>query len=424
MQRLIFVLLLTVVSLTPFPAKAGEIIKRGEILNLGQCIKIALKHHPDIIAARSTMGINQSRIGQAKASYYPQINLSSGYSRYSPASITTNHSFDEYTGSATLRQNIYDFGKTATEVKIRRLNLNTSHSDLENTSEQLIFKVKQAYFGVLKARRNRVVAMETVTQFRQHLKQAKGFYKVGTRPKFDVTKAEVDLGNAKLNLLIASNALKTAKADLNNTLGIPDAPPYAIEDNLVFQKYDISFKEALQRAYKQRPDLQSTRYQKKALEESVRLAKKGYYPTLSGDADYSWSGESFPLTSAWNVGVTLSFPLFNGSLTKYRVEEARKNLRVLEANKESLRQNIFLGIQQSYLDLKEAGERIPVAELTVKQAKENLNIANGRYKAGVGNPIEVTDAEVSLTNAKTAYIEALYDYKVAKASLVKAMGRR
>ena len=75
MQRLIFVLLLMVVSLIPFPARAGEIIKKGETLNLRQCIKIALKHHPDIIAARSTVGVNRSRIGQAKASYYPQINL-------------------------------------------------------------------------------------------------------------------------------------------------------------------------------------------------------------------------------------------------------------------------------------------------------------------------------------------------------------
>ncbi|NOX96625.1 MAG: TolC family protein [Nitrospirae bacterium] len=423
MQRSIFMLLL-IVFIIPSPAGAGEIIKKGETLNLGQCIKIALKNHPDIIAARSTVGINQSRIGQAKAGYYPQISLSSGYSRYSPALETTNRAFDEYTGRVTLKQNIYDFGKTATQMKTRRLNMDSSHSDFENTSEQIIFKVKQAYFGVLKARRKRDVAMETVTQFRQHLKQAKNFYEAGSRPKFDVTKAEVDLSNAKLNLLIALNALRTTKADLNNTMGIPDAPPYAIEDNLVFQKYDVTFKEALRRAYKQRPDFQSISYRKKALEESVKLAKKGYYPTLSGNADYSWSGERFPLTHAWSLGVTLSFPLFSGFSTKYQVEEARQKLRVLEANEEALKQNIFLEVQESYLNLKEAEERIPVAELTVKQAKENLNIANGRYKAGVGNPIELTDAEVALTNAKTAYIKALYDYKVAEASLVKAMGRR
>jgi len=423
MQRFVFILLLTV-FIIPSKAGADEIIKKGQILSLEQCTEIALKKHPDIIAAVNTAGVNQSRIGQAKANYYPQIGVSSGYSRYSPASGITKQSFDEYTGSVTLKQNIYDFGKTTKQVDIQRLNLNSSRSELKNTSEQIIFNVRQAYYGVLKARRNRDVAEETVRQFRQHLEQAKGFYAVGTRPKYDVTKAEVDVGNSKLKLLIAENALRTAKADLNNAMGIPEAPEYTIEDNLVFRKYDINFKEALQRAYRQRPDLQSIIYRKKASEESVGLAKKDYYPVLSGNADYSWSGEKFPLEHGWSAGVTLSFPVFSGFSTKYQVEESRRNLRVLEANEESLKQGIFLEVQKSYLNLKEAEERIPVAELTVKRAKENLDIANGRYKAGVGNPIEVTDAEVALTNAKTSYIEALYDYRVAEASLIKAMGER
>lgn len=162
-----------------------------------------------------------------------QLNWSSGYSRYSPVSRTTSRSFDEYTSSATLKQNIYDFGKTATQVDIQRLNLNSSRSDLENAAEQLIINVKQAYYGLLQAKKNRDVAMETVRQFEQHLEQARGFYEVGTKPKFDVTKAEVDLSNAKLNLIKAENALRIAKVNLNNALGLPEAPEYEIEDNLL-----------------------------------------------------------------------------------------------------------------------------------------------------------------------------------------------
>jgi len=106
------------------------------------------------------------------------------------------------------------------------------------------------------------------------------------------------------------------------------------------------------------------------------------------------------------------------------VEEARANLNVLSANEESLRQAVFLDVQQSYLNLKDAEERIPTAELIVRQAEENLELASGRYAAGVGNPIEVTDAQVSLSSAKTSYIQALYDYRVSQASLEKAMGAR
>ncbi|MDA8214758.1 MAG: TolC family protein, partial [Nitrospiraceae bacterium] len=292
-----------------------------------------------------------SRIGQAQANYYPQLNWSSGYSRYSPVSRTTSRSFDEYTSSATLKQNIYDFGKTATQVDIQRLNLNSSRLDLENTSEQLIINVKQAYYGLLLAKRNRDVALETVRQFEQHLEQARGFYEVGTKPKFDVTKAEVDRSNAKLNLIKAENALRIAKVNLNNTLGLPEAPEYEIEDNLLFKKYEIPLEGAIKRAYENRPDLKSIITKKNAAESSIELAKKGYYPTLSGNADYNWAGETFPLNHGWDVGVTVTFPIFSGFLTKYQVNEARSNLNVLKANEEALRQGIFLEVQQAYLVL-------------------------------------------------------------------------
>ena len=427
-------LILFLIFIIPLEARADEFIKKGESLNLERCVKLALEMHPNISAAINTINANMSRVGQSKSNYYPQINWSSSYSRISPASgrsessvsslSTTGSSFDEYFTGFNLSQNIYDFGKTQTQVKIQNFNLDSSRSDLENLSEQIIFNVKQTYYGVLQAKRNKDVSAESVKQFQHHLEQAKGFYEVGTKPKFDVTKAEVDLSNAKLNLIKAENALKLARVNLNNAMGITEAPEYTLEDNLSFQKYEITFEAAIEKAYNNRPDIKSILAKKQASESSIDLAKKGYYPSLTGNAAYNWSGEKFPLDHGWNVGAALSFPIFSGFFTKYQVEEANANLNVLRANEESLRQAVFLEVQQAYLNLKDAEERIPTAELTVKQAEENFELANGRYAAGVGNPIEVTDAEVSLSNAKTSYIQALYDYKVAWAGLEKAMGLR
>jgi outer membrane protein TolC len=439
MKRYIF-LIAFILFLIPPKVKGEEIIKKGESLNLERCVEIALKMHPDIAAAKNTVNASESRIGQARSNYYPQIDWSSSYNRISPASdrsvsssssgITsssfgrTGGSFDEYSTGFNLSQTIYDFGKTPTQVMIQNFNLDSSRSGLENVTNQVIFNVKQTYYGVLQSKRNRDVSMEAVKQFQQHLEQAKGFYEVGTKPKFDVTKAEVDLSNAKLNLIKAENALRLAIVNLNNAMGITEAPEYVIEDNLSFQKYAIAFEEAMEKAYKNRPDIKSITAKKRASERSIELAKKDYYPSLTGSAAYNWSGEKFPLDRVWNIGATLSFPIFSGFLTKYQVEEANANLNVLSANEEALRQTVFLEVQQAYLNIKDAEERIPTAELTVKQAEENFEIANGRYAAGVGNPIEVTDAEVSLSNAKTSYIQALYDYKVAWASIEKAMGIR
>jgi len=430
------------IFIMPLKAEAQEIIKKGESLNLERCVGIALKMHPDIAAAVHNVNANVSRVGQSKANYYPQINWSSSYSRVSSASGRlgssfsstgttgssfggTEESFDEYSTGFNLSQTIYDFGKTPTQVMIQNFNLDLSRSDLENVSEQLVLNVKQAYYGILQAKRSRDVSADTVTQFQQHLEQAKGFFEVGTKPKFDVTKAEADLSNAKLNLIKAENARRLAVVTLNNAMGVPDAPEYIIEDNLSFQKYNITFEDALGKAYKDRPDLMSTISKRQAAERSIDLAKTGYYPVLTGNAAYNWSGEKISsFDRGWNIGATLSFPIFSGFLTKYQVEEAKANLNILKANEESLRQSIFSEVQQAYLNLKQAEESIPTAELGVKQAEENFEIANGRYAAGVGNPIEVTDAEVLLSNAKLSYIEALYNYKVSQASLEKAMGMR
>lgn len=425
---------LFLILIKPFNGEAEEIIKKGETLNLERCIEIALKRHPSIISAKSTVNVNESRVGQAKANYYPQIDWSSSYSRIKPASPSTgssggsfgraDESFNQYSTGFSINQTIYDFGKTPNQIKIQSLNLDSSRSDFQNVTEQIIFTVKQAYYGVVQAKYNRIVAEDTVKQTQQHLEQAKGFYEVGTKPKFDVTKAEVDLSNAKLNLIRNENAFRISIVTLNNAMGIPDAPEYTLDEKMSFGKYEITLEDALTKAYQNRPDLKSIVTKRQAAERSIELAKTGYYPVLSGNAGYNWSGEQFPLQDGWNAGASLSFPLFSGFLTKYQVEEARANLNVIKANEESLRQIIFLEVQEAYLTLRAAEEAIPTAKLGVEQAQENLDIANGRYAAGVGNPIEVTDAEVGLTNARTFYIQALYTDKVARASLEKAMGIR
>ncbi|HAO19090.1 MAG TPA: TolC family protein, partial [Desulfobacteraceae bacterium] len=262
------------VLIMPLEAYAEELVNKDESLTLERCIEIALKKHPSVVAAKHSIDVNQNKIGEAKSNYYPQLSSISGYNRYWDGLSDQN-----YSTALSLNQNIYDFGKTTSQVNIQKFNLNAAQADLENTSDLVIFNVSQGYYTVLKNKRNRDVAQETVAQFDHHLKQAKGFYQAGTRAKFDVTRAEVDLSNSKLNLIKAENALRLAKVSLNNAIGLPYAPEYRIEDNLDFAKYALPLEEAIERAYNNRADLQSLLAKKKAATESIELAKKGYYPT-------------------------------------------------------------------------------------------------------------------------------------------------
>jgi outer membrane protein len=124
------------------------------------------------------------------------------------------------------------------------------------------------------------------------------------------------------------------------------------------------------------------------------------------------------------VGAFLNVPIFSGFLVKNQISEAKANLDVVKSNEELLKQQVRLEVEQALSNMIEAEERIVTAQLAIRQAEDNLELANGRYATGVGNPIEVTDALVAVSAAKIAYISALTDYKTAQASLEKAMGMK
>jgi len=404
-------------------------LKQAQVLTLSRCIETALRKNPVIVAAGFNVDAGQSRVGEARSGYYPQLSASAGYSKIQPApgaaAAVGNGTFDQYSSSVSLNMNLLDFGKTSQQVDISKFNLSASRSDLEAARNAIILSVKQAYYSVLQARRNRDVAADVLKQFQLHLDQARGFYEVGTKARIDVIKAEVDMSNAKLSLITAENALKIAWVALFNAMGTPDAPDSGIEDNLSFQKYTITLEDAKIRAFDNRSDLKSIIAKRQAAETNIGFSRSGYYPSLAGIANYNWAGETASTVDhSWNAGVVLTVPLFSGFLTSHQVAEAKSNLYALKANEEALRQQILLEVRQSYLNLQAAEESISAAELASRQAKENLDLANGRYAAGVGSPIEVSDAFATYVTAQANYTNALSNYKLAQANIEKAMGAR
>jgi outer membrane protein len=407
-----------------------DAVQPGETLKLERCVEIAVANLPALLAARATAEADRESVREAQAAYYPQVGWDSSVSRsqVGPRSSlgiqTPSVTFNSYSTGVSLSQNIFDFGRTPAQVRVQKLTHRASVATIETDTQQAVFAVKQGYYGVLQAKRNQGVAEEAVKQFQAHLDQAQGQFDVGLAPKYDVTKASVDLGNAKVNLIKARNAVLVAKATLNNAMGVTGTLDYDIEDTLTFDPYAITLEDALAGAYAHRPDLASVVDRRRAAESSVTLARTGFFPSLGGSASYDLSGNKFPLSRGWSLGLSLSVPVFNGFLTSAQVAAARANLNVLRADEEGQRQAVALAVEQAYLALKQAEDLVPVAELNVTAAQENFDIANGSYQEGVGDPIQVADAAVALITAKLAYIQALVDCKVNRASLDLAMGLR
>ncbi|MDO8446419.1 MAG: TolC family protein [Deltaproteobacteria bacterium] len=402
-------------------------------LTLEECIDIALKNHPSIRAVESGVSVAGEQYLEAKSSYYPQVSANGSYTRAEVKSQQTFVSGESETYSATLNlnQKIYDFGRTGGTVDAAKSRVVQRGGELSRTRQDVLFNVKDAYFGVFKAMGLMKVQETSVAQAESHLRQAKGFYEAGAKAKFDVTNAEVVLNEANLSLIKARNAFKTSLALLKNRMGLEYNYPLEIDVATVKVQADVNLEEGMSDALKKRPEIRSIDAALSEAGASLTASKGGYYPNLTASASYGYY-DQYPLgegddlfqekNQRWNAGVSVNVPIFEGFLTNAKVSGAKANIDSLNAQKVELSNNITLEVTQAYLDLQDAEAMISVAESGLNKAKENLDIANGRYEAGVGTIIEVTDAQASYITAETDLVNARYDTAVARARFDRAVG--
>ena len=232
------------------------------------------------------------------------------------------------------------------------------------------------------------------------------------------------MANAELALITAKNNYLVARVNLNNAMGLTEKLEFPLEDIMGIAPRPIVLDEIVKTAFDQRPEILQLKAKQRSQEAAIQLAQSSYYPILSGTAQYLFRGRHMPSETAWDafMGATLTVPLFSGFLSPNQVSEQRANLRNLLSQEDTLKLNIRLEAEQAFLAQKQAEEQVRVTQKTVSQAQENYDLAAGRYQVGVGSPLEITDAEVSLANAKANYIQALYNFKVAEARIEKAMG--
>jgi outer membrane protein TolC len=262
-----------------------------------------------------------------------------------------------------------------------------------------------------------------VGNYEKRLKWAKDFYAAGAKAKIDVTKAETDLANARLDLVQANGATARAKSSLSHSMGAAEWTPSGVEDLLEYTGYDIVQEDAVRTALESRPDLLAQEVRLDEARTSLALASKGLSPSFSGSAGYSFSGESDPFDQKeWRVSVGIEVPLTDGGLTKEKIRGAEADLAGAESRYESMRQDIILAVRNAHASLTEAREAVTAAREAERQASETMTLALGRYSAGVGESLEISDAVDGYAQARVRVVTALYDLKSAEINLKRTMG--
>jgi len=410
-----------------------------QLLTLDDAMLIALDNHPNLQAARERIAAQRAVLGQQMAAYYPTVSLANQYKTSQTQRAQDTHDTpgsETYSSEAKFNLTLYNFGKREGAVQAARETLNATDYNYKTTVDSVILDVKLTYYAYLGAKAIVKVREEQVQSRDLLVRQARAFYEVGTRARIDVVRAESNLYTAQADLIATQNAVKVAWVTLKKAMGLRELPERPLVEEAIMTTIPYTLDQAKEIAYASRPELKSFEAQRKAQDQNIATARRGHLPDLIFDASYGRKHDSnevqtdpnrhlntFPLQPAWSVTLSLNIPIFDGFRTTNKVEETLRNYYVIKAQEEQQRQQVALDVEQSYLRMVELQERIKANEAAAKAAKENLDLANGRYQVGVGSIIEVTDAQTLYTDAQTTYVRALYDYKIADAQFVRAIGK-
>jgi outer membrane protein len=422
---------------TPGVATQGSVSAQpaaqpGKPLTLDEVVRIALENHSSVKSAQFQIKAQDAVVHQQMAAYYPTVNFNNSWrtsNTVSDTSATASRAFDTVSSATNVSMTLYNFGKREGLVQSARDTLDATQYAYNTTANNIVLAVKQAYYGVLQANALLRVNEDTVKSREVTLRQAQGFYDVGTRPKSDLTQAEANLYLAQANLITARNGVDVAWANLINAMGVDEFSKQPLPEDLSMAPFPMSLDEAKKTAFSSRPELLQFDAQLKAQDQLIAVARRNHLPDFLFASSYGRRGNDvgsnlFPLQPSWQVQLSLNIPIFNGFQTTYQVQQALYNYYSIKEQERVERQQIALQVQQNYLNLAASQEVVKANEAAVKAAKENLELHQGRYQVGYAPLVEVTDAETTYTTAQTNYVNALVSYKLALAQLVNAIGRQ
>ena len=395
-----------------------------DTLTLEQCINIGLQNNPKFQSSQFFVEENKAKVDEVRSGYYPTINLNSNADTYSKNNGSQR--YENYNTGISASYNIFNGFRTKSTYNAAKDNYEANTYLHESNKQDLTLNIIYAYYKTLQAERILKSAEEAVRNSILHLEFAIAKKKAGMATRSDVLKSEVELSNAELNRIKAANTLLNTKGNLNQLMGLPSNQKIEIVDDLLainknmVQSYDSLFNEALN----SRTEIKRFQSLMNAQQNYIQVAKGGYYPSLSANANYNFAGEEISgMQQNWWLGMTLTIPVFKGFSTKARVTGEELALKGLDKDFEALKQQIGQEVWNAYLAVKESFERITTTSKGLESAQENLSFAEGEYKEGIGSIIQLTDAQTTFVTSEQNYIQSVADYKISFAELERTIGK-
>jgi len=430
------------IVVTIIPSVAASQSPRS--LTVEEAVRLGLQNNRSLHASQMKVAAADARAGEVRTTRFPLLKVSGSYTRLSeiepfavqlpfvPAPITISPVvLDNYASRVSLQQPIFSGFKLSNTIAAAEYAGRATGYDYAMDRSDLIFAIRSAYWNLFKALESRRVVDENVDLMERHLADIRNMNAAGLATRNDVLKVEVQLSNSRLSQIDAANAVSIATMSLDNLLGLPLETPIEIASRLHPSSDSLKPVDAyVDEASTARPDLRAAGLRVSASDASLGAARGSRYPQifLSGNLYYSRPNPRILPTkdefkNTWDVGVNISFDLWNWGATSYQTEQAEAALEQSQDALQLLKDAASLEVRQSYLALRQAQRKVPVAQEGVSQAEENYRVAQSRFKAGNATSTDLLDAEVTLLQAGMNRAAALVDLELARAQLVKSLGK-
>jgi outer membrane protein len=422
------------------PTLAGAAIAFGQApgavaLNLRQAEELALKNHPQVLAAQNEASAMGREVVQAKAPYYPVVNgdvTTSGanqQARIGAGLLTDSRIFDREGQGITIDQLITDWGRTRNLVSASKLRAGAAQQNYLATRYDVLLRVDRAYYGVLRAQATIKVAQQTVAARKLVADQVNALAQNKLKSELDVSFVDVSLSQAKLLLIQAEDQEQEAFAELTRALGSDRNAVYTLADEPLPPSPPAEAEPLVAQALKARPELANLNLQRQAAYRFENAERDLSRPSVSAVGVGGYTPYIDQITAPrlipneyGGAAVDVHIPIFNGHLFSARREEAY--YRALEADQKlrDMEQSVARDVRAAWASASTAYQRLDVSAQLLRQATLSASLAQGRYDLGLSSVVELTQAQLNETQAQIENLSARYDYQSAYAALQYALG--
>ena len=391
-------------------------------LSLQEAINLALAQNTSLKVTQKGEDTAKYALEQAKGNNGVSVGLSD--------SLTTNKTKDtdrQDSNSVSLsgKLPLYIGGKNQANIKKAQIGVESASLTTQRAQEDLKLNVIKAYYDALESKKTVGVRQETVDKYQEHYTNVSQLYAAGSKAKIDVIRSQVELSDARQNLIKAENSYEVDLAELRNYLNIDRSEPLNLTTDFSYLAFDQDMNACLDYAYANRKDLQVDKNKLAQQEQAIKAAKAGYLPTLNLSVGLSESQRFNPSSqNSHSASATLGvdWNIFDSGVTRAQVKSAETDRDIAKLTYQKDKESIDLAVREAYYNMREAEKRFNSTQDAVHQAEEDAFIAREKYRAGEGLMLDIIDAQEALSTAKLNHISAQYDYARYKATVENAMG--